>query len=114
MIIQVILLCSIGLLSFLYTSYVIPSVSNIIPVATHYMFLSFSCILLLIDNFSLMNDIQNFKPFDNPEHIHIIGHQAIELQKSKIIIYNLTKIKEQQIKPINEKKLLKRFFSSTF
>ena len=114
MIIQVILLCSIGLLSFLYTSYVIPSVSNIIPVATHYMFLSFSCILLLIDNFSLMNDIQNFKPFDNPEHIHIIGDQAIELQKSKIIIYNLTKIKEHQIKTINEKKLLKRFFSSTF
>ena len=34
---------------------------------------------------SLMNDIQNFKPFDNPEHIHIIGDQAIELQKSKII-----------------------------
>ena len=85
MIIQVILLCSIGLLSFLYTSYAIPSVSNIIPVSTHYMFLSFSCILLLIDNFSLMNDIQNFKPFDNPEHIHIIGDQAIELQKVKLL-----------------------------
>jgi hypothetical protein len=114
MIIEVILLFCVGLTSFLYTSYVIPSVSNIIPVDIHYMFLSFSCIILLIDNFSLMNDIQNFKPFDNPEHIHIIGDQAIELQKSKIIIYNLTKIKEHQIKPINEKKLLKRFFSSTF
>ena len=114
MIIEVILLFCVGLTSFLYTSYIIPSVSNIIPVDIHYMFLSFSCIILLIDNFSLMNDIQNFKPFDNPEHIHIIGDQAIELQKSKIIIYNLTKIKKHQIKPINEKKLLKRFFSSTF
>ena len=114
MIMQIVLLFGIGLTSFLYTSYVIPSVSNMIPVEIHYMLLSFSSILLLIDNFSLMNDIQNFKPFNNPEHIHIIGDQAIELQKSKIIIYNLTKIKEHEIKQVKKENLLKKHFSSTF
>ena len=48
MIIEVILLFCVGLTSFLYRSYIIPSVSNIIPVDIHYMFLSFSCIILLI------------------------------------------------------------------
>jgi hypothetical protein len=61
--------------------------------------------LLITNNIKIYNDIQNFKPFNNPEHIHIIGDQAIELQKSKIIIYNLTKIKEHEIKQVKKENL---------
>ena len=38
-------------------------------------------ILLFLDNFSLVYDLNNIKPVGNPEHITIIGSQAIELQK---------------------------------
>ena len=54
-------------------------------------------ILLFLDNFNLVYDLNNIKPVGNPEHITIIGHQAIELQKNKMIIYKLTKINEQPI-----------------
>jgi len=113
MFIPVLLLLTIGASSFVYTSYVMSFISNIVSVETHSTILIFSCVLLLLDNFTLLHDLQNSKSIDNQEHIQIIGNQAIELQKSKIIIYNLTKIKEHQIiKP--KERLLKKHFSSTF
>ena len=122
MFIPVLLLLTIGASSYIYTSYVMPFISNIVSVETQSMILIFSCILLLLDNFTLVHDLQNIKPIYNQEHIQIIGSQAIELQKSKIIIYNLTKIQEHKFVYPKEKhpicfskdKLLSKHFSSTF
>ena len=83
MFIPVLLLLTIGASSYVYTSYVMPIISNIVSVETQSIILIFSCILLLLDNFTLLHDLQNITPVDNPEHIHIIGSQAIELQKAK-------------------------------
>jgi len=113
MFIPVLLLLTIGASSYIYTSYVMQFISNIVSVETQSIILIFSCVLLLLDNLTLLHDLQSIKPVDNQEHVQIIGNQAIELQKSKIIIYNLTKINEHQI--INPKeRLLKKHFSSTF
>ena len=57
----------------------------------------FFLIILFIENVGLINDIQNFKPINNQEHISIIRNQAIEIQKNKMIIYRLTKLNEQPI-----------------
>ena len=62
-----------------------------------------------------MYDLNNIKPVGNPEHITIIGHQAIELQKYKMIIYKLTKINEQPIiKHSNKFQLSNRNFNIKF
>ena len=121
MFIPVFLLLTIGASSYVYTSYVMPFISNIVSVDTQSMILIFSCILLLLDNFTLVHDLQNIKPIYNQEHIQIIGSQAIELQKNKVIIYNLTKIQEHQFIYPKEKhpicfskKLTSKHFSSTF
>ena len=121
MFIPVFLLLTIGASSYVYTSYVMPIISNIVSVETQSIILIFSCILLLLDNFTLLHDLQNIKPIYNQEHIQIIGSQAIELQKSKVIIYNLTKIQEHKFIYPKEKypicfskKLTSKHFSSTF
>ena len=57
----------------------------------------FFSIIVFIENLSLVNDLNNVKPINNPEHIRLIGSQAIEIQKNKIIIFWLTKLNEKQI-----------------
>ena len=74
----------------------------------------FFSILVFIDNFSLLYDLQNIKPIKNQEHIRIIGSQAIELQKNKMIVYKLTKLNEQQIIKHHNKKFLDRDFNKSF
>ena len=61
MFIPVLLLLTIGASSYIYSSYVMPFISNIVSVETQSMILIFSCILLLLDNFTLLHDLQNIK-----------------------------------------------------
>ena len=51
----------------------------------------FSSILVFIDNFSQVYDIQNINPIDNYEHIKIIGIQALEIQYNKLLYINYQK-----------------------
>ena len=113
-ILPILILISIGVSSYIYTSYIMDYVSNIVSRENQASFLIFTCILLLLDNWSLLKEIQNFKPIDNQEHIKIIGSQAIELQRDKMIIYELIKIKEHIIEPQQKRKIFKKHFSSTF
>ena len=106
-ILPILILISIGVSSYIYTSYIMDYVSNIVSRETQASFLIFTCILLLLDNWSLLKEIQNFKPIDNQEHIKIIGSQAIELQRDKMIIYELIKIKEHIIEPHQKRKIFK-------
>jgi hypothetical protein len=61
MVIEICLLVSIGFTSYFYTSYLIPLASVIIPIEQHYIILVFICILLIIDNITLFNDLQKIK-----------------------------------------------------
>ena len=114
MIIPILLLLSIGSASLFYTSFIMEYISDTISIKTQFTISIFSCILLLLDNWNLLQDLETVKPLENQEHIQIIGSQAIELQRNKMIIYELTKIKEHIIKPKNEKQFIKRHFSSSF
>jgi len=110
MITEILLLSCIGLSSYYYTLFFVPSVSNIISVDQHYMILCFSCILLVIDNLSLFNDLQTvLRNKKNNKKIEIIGNQVIELVNHKIITYDLNKIKEEQRSP-NKEELLENYF----
>ena len=67
-----------------------------------------------MENLNLVYDLNNIKQVNNPEHIRLIGSQAIEIQKNKIIIYRLTKLNEKQIIIPYRKKLLNRNFNKSF
>ena len=58
MFIPVLLLLTIGASSYIYTSYVMQFISNIVSVETQSIILISSCILLLLDNFTLVHDLQ--------------------------------------------------------
>ena len=58
---------------------------------------TFFSIIVFMENLSFVYDLNNIKLINNPEHIRLIGSQAIEIQKNKIIIYRLTKLNEKQI-----------------
>lgn len=73
MIIEICLLVSIGFTSYFYTSYLIPLASFIIPIEQHYIILVFICILLIIDNISLFNDLQNKINTINNNELQIVG-----------------------------------------
>jgi len=100
MIIEIFLLLSIGLTSYLYTSYLIPLAAFIMPIEQHYMIICLSCILLIIDNVSLFNDLQN-----KNTNLQIVGDQVFELTDNKVIVYNITKIKDEPITPTSKLKL---------
>jgi hypothetical protein len=86
MIIEIFLLLSIGLTSYFYTSYVIPFVSFIVSVEQHYIILCFTCILLIIDNISLFNDLQNKnKLIADKNELQIVGDQVYELTTIKLL-----------------------------
>jgi hypothetical protein len=101
MIIEIIFLMNIGMTSYLYTSYLIPLAAFIMPIEQHYMFMCFICILLIIDNVSLFNDLQN----KNNTNLQIVGDQVFELTDNKVIVYNITKIKNEPITPTSKLKL---------
>ena len=107
------LLIGLGVLSFLYSSFVMKFISNIVSIETQSMILMFSCILLLLDNFSLFNDLNNENKLDDNEYIKIILNQTIELQKNKLLICKLTNENERQnTVKVSNKKLSKSFSSS--
>jgi|LakMenEpi03Aug12_release.lakeMendotaPanAssembly.Ray.scaffolds.fasta_scaffold383408_2 hypothetical protein len=110
MIIEILLLLSISLTSYFYTLYLIPLVSFIVPVEQHYMIICFCCILLIIDNFSLVNDLNN-KSTTNNQNIQIVGDQVIELTENKLIVYNIIKIKDEPITPKTKHKLKKNILN---
>jgi len=103
MIIEILLLLNIGLTSYLYTSYLIPQAAFIMPIEQHYMIMCFSCILLIIDNVSLFNDLQNKNKINT--NLQIVGDQVFELTENKVIVYNITKIKSEPITPTSKLKL---------
>lgn len=74
------------------------------------MIICFSCILLIIDNFSLVNDLNN-KSTTNNQNIQIVGDQVIELTENKLIVYNITKIKDEPITPTTKHKLKKHILN---
>ena len=88
---------NIGLISYFYAYCFMKYISNFISIETQIFSIMFFSILVFIDNFTLLYELQNIKPINNQEHIRIIGSQAIELQKHKMIIYKLTKLNEQQL-----------------
>ena len=75
--------------------------------------LVFCTIIVFLDNYSLVYDLNSIKTIDENENIKIIGNQAIEIQK-KMIIYKLTKLNEQQIIKPHNKKILSRNFNRSF
>uniref|UniRef100_A0A6C0LIE1 Uncharacterized protein n=1 Tax=viral metagenome TaxID=1070528 RepID=A0A6C0LIE1_9ZZZZ len=103
MIIEIFLLLSIGLTSYFYTSYLIPLAAFIMPIEQHYMIMCFCCILLIIDNVSLFNDLQNKNKINT--NLQIVGDQVFELTDNKVIVYNITKIKDEPITPTSKLKL---------
>jgi len=108
-------LSTIGTLSYIYTYWLMKYISFFISIETQTYILIFFSIITFIDNLGLAYDLNNIKPVNNPEHISIIGNQAIELQKNKMIIYKLTKINEQPIlKHPNKIKLYDRNFNRSF
>jgi hypothetical protein len=109
MFLAIILLISLGISSFIYSSFIMQFISNIISVETQSMILMFSCILLLLDNFSLFHDLNTNNinnTTDNNVYIKVLLNQTIELQKNKLLIEKLTKQ--------YEKKQLSKSFSSSF
>ena len=90
-------------------------ISFFISIETQTYILIFFSIITFIDNLGLAYDLNNIKPFNNPEDISIIENQAIEIQKNKMIIYKLTKLNEQPIlKHPNKIKLCDRHFNRSF
>ena len=115
MIIEIFLLLSIGLTSYFYTSYVIPFVSFIVSVEQHYIILCFTCILLIIDNISLFNDLQNKnKNIADKNEVHIVGDQVYELTNNKVIVYNITKIKDEPITPTSKTNLKRNILNKIY
>jgi hypothetical protein len=115
MIIEIFLLLSIGLTSYFYTSYVIPFVSFIIPLKKHYIILCFTCILLIIDNISLFNDLQNKnKNIADKNELQIVGDQVYELTNNKVIVYNIIKIKDEPITPTSKTNLKRNILNKKY
>ena len=66
-------LFTIGSISFLYTYSKTKYISYFISSETQTFIMNF-LIVLFIENVGLINDIKNFKPIYNQEHISIIGN----------------------------------------
>jgi uncharacterized membrane protein len=103
------LLSIVFILSWIYKTYFINIVSNIISMQTQCMILMFISILTQLDNITLYYDLNSKNDIceENDFYIKVIGNQAIQLEKNKIIIYNLIKINEINIETNNQKRLKK-------
>ena len=104
----------IGFLSYIYTYCILKYISYFISIEIQIFILIFFSIIVFMENLNLVYDLNNIKPINNQEHIRLIGSQAIEMQKNKIIIYRLTKLNEKQIIIPYRKKILNRNFNKSF
>ena len=75
----------------------------------------FTCILLIIDNISLFNDLQNKnKNIADKNEVHIVGDQVYELTNNKVIVYNITKIKDEPITPTSKTNLKRNILNKKY
>ena len=93
------LISSILVTSWIYKVYFATIISNIISLQSQCMILMFISILTQLDNISLYYDLNSKNDIceENDYYIKVIGDQAIQLEKNKIIIYNLIKFNEISI-----------------
>jgi hypothetical protein len=99
------LLLIIFILSWIYKTYLMNILDNIISIQTQCMALMFISIITQLDNITLYYDLNNKNDIyqENDFYIKIIGNQAIQLEKNKIIIYNLIKFNEINIENTNKR-----------
>jgi hypothetical protein len=97
------LLIFVFILSWIYKTYFVNLIENIISMQSQCMALMFVAIIIQLDNIILYYDLNNKKTIldENDYYIKIIGNQAIQLEKNKIIIYNLIKFNEINIENTN-------------
>ena len=97
------LLIFIFILSWIYKTYFINIISNLISIQYQCMGLMFIAIITQLDNITLYYDLNNKNDIyeENDFYVKVIGNQAIQLEKNKIIIYNLIKFNEISIENDN-------------
>jgi len=97
------LLIFVFILSWIYKTYFIDIISNVISIQSQCMGLLFIAIITQLDNITLYYDLNNKNTIceQNDYYIKVIGNQAIQLEKNKIIIYNLIKFNEINIETTN-------------
>ena len=102
-----ILLITILMASWIYKTYFANIISNIISLESQCMIMMFISIITQLDNLALYYDLNNKNSlvYNSNYYINIIDNQAIQLERNKIIIYNLKKINEINI---NNKMVLHR------
>ena len=106
------LLFAVFMISWIYKVYLIDIISPVIPIQTQCMLMMFITIITQLDNIILYYDLNNKKDIclENDYYIKVIGNQAIQLEKNKIIIYNLIKFNEINIE---HKNILRRISSNS-
>jgi hypothetical protein len=97
------LLIFVFILSWIYKTYFVNLIENIISIQSQCMTLMFVAIITQLDNITLYYDLNNKNDIceENDFYIKVIGNQAIQLEKNKIIIYNLIKFNEINIENTN-------------
>ena len=63
---------NIGLVSYFYTYCFMKYISDFIYVETQIFAIMFFSILVFIDHFTLLYDLQNIKPINHPESIFVL------------------------------------------
>jgi hypothetical protein len=77
--------------------------------------LCFTCILLIIDNISIFNDLQNNnKNIADKNELQIVGDQVYELTNNKVIVYNIIKIKDEPITPTSKTNLKRNILNKKY
>jgi hypothetical protein len=94
-----ILLITILMASWIYKTYFANIISDIISLESQCMIMMFISIITQLDNFALYYDLNNKNSlvYNSNYYIKIIDNQAVQLERNKIIIYNLKKINEINI-----------------
>jgi hypothetical protein len=97
------LLIFVFILSWIYKTYFVNLIENIISIQSQCMTLMFVAIITQLDNITLYYDLNNKNDIceEKDFYIKVIGNQAIQLEKNKIIIYNLIKFNEINIENTN-------------
>ena len=104
------LLIFIFIITWIYKTYFIDIISNIVSIESQCMGLLFIAIITQLDNIILYYDLNNKNIIceQNDYYIKVIGNQAIQLEKNKIIIYNLIKFNEINIETMNNQNIENR------
>lgn len=94
-----ILLITIIMTSWIYKTYFANIISDIISLESQCMIMMFISIITQLDNLALYYDLNNKNSlvYNSNYYINIIDSQAIQLERNKLIIYNLKKINEINI-----------------